>query len=162
MQATIRTTLFVAAISALSLLEGIGYYSGGPWWGYFVYWAFHMNLLMAAVTSLSYALMFMMVSRQISPVTLIVASFFASALAGALSVKELPTIGMSSAVFFLNGLLFVILWLQQHRFPARLALVLLTIFVCGAFAPRINNAAHVWGFLLGLFSSLFLLKVRRS
>ena len=162
MQATIRTTLFVVAISALSLLEGVGYYSGGPWWGYFVYWAFHMNLFMAVATSLSYAMMFQMVSRQVKPIILIAASFFASALAGALSAKELPTMGMSSAVFFLNGILFVIIWLQQHKFPARLFFIILAILIAGIFAPRINNAAHIWGFVLGLLSSLFLLKVHRS
>lgn len=162
MQAKIGIALFVVAISALSLLDGVGFYSGGPWWAYFVYWAFHMNLFMAVVTSLSYAMLFRMVSLQVRPFVLVAASFIASALAGVLSVKELPTMGMSSAVFFLNGLIVVIIWLQQHKFPARLFLVILAVLIAGIFAPRINNAAHIWGFVLGLFSSLFLLKVRRS
>lgn len=162
MQAKAYTALFVVAISALSLLKGVGFYSGGPWWGYFVYWAFHMNLFMAVVTSLSYALLFQMVSRQVNPLILVVASFFASALVGFLSAKELPTMGMSSAVFFLNGLLLVIVWLQQKKFPSKLFFVILSVLIAGAFAPRINNATHIWGLVFGLLSSLFLLKVRRS
>lgn len=138
--------VILAVIYIVSLFTDVTTLGAGlssPWYCLFTYSFIHANIFHVSVNAV-FLWLYWKNTRFIPTKTRIVYLAVIPAIAAALSLRAVPTVGASAAVMTLAGIL--VAWFPRRLILRTTIIIVLSSLATFLFAPHINTPIHLYSF----------------
>jgi len=134
--------------------KSIGYTDTSPLWTHFTYMFQHANIIHLTINSLTFIGMFRALEKSINKYILATSIISISVIASFLSMYQLPTVGISGAIYAMIGIYFAMITCKKLIVKDRnkLYVFIFSIILCltvSFFKHNSNFWLHIFSLILG-------------
>ena len=132
----------------------LGYTTSSPFWTHFTYMFQHANIIHLGLNSIAFLGMFRVLEKIINKYFLSASILSIGFIASFMSMYELPTVGISSAIYTMIGIYLAMITSKKLTVKDRnkLAMFLFSIILCLAvsfFKTHSNFWLHLFSLIMG-------------
>lgn len=145
----ILVVLYFFSISRIIDLSPIlGVSTTSYWYTYFTFSLVHANLFHIVTNSFAFVCNWRII-KKLNMYLVIPMMLFIPAVSALLSVKNIPTVGLSAVVYTMIGIITTLYQNKKAKYKLE-TIIIFSFIVTYVFAPHINTLIHIYSYFIAL------------